>query len=149
MKSREAEIKSPEKTVGFNIEIIQHRNYSFNIFDVAGCNQARPLWKLYHFLEQAKAVIYMIDSSDPSRFEESVEALKLVVSQIELKDAVILILVNKIDKQDGVSVQVIRNVMRLDDVLRNRVWDIQGTSAINGDGLKMGLDWICDQLDKK
>lgn len=91
----------------------------------------------------------MIDACDPSRFEESLEALNQVVTQIELQEAFFLILVNKMDKQDAMSTQEIREVMKLDEVLSNRQWNIQGASAINGEGLREGLDWICQQLDKK
>jgi ADP-ribosylation factor 1/2 len=32
--------------------------------------------------------------------------------------------------------------------LKNRVWHIQGTCALKGDGLYEGLDWLASTLDE-
>ena len=52
-------------TMGFVYETIQHKNFKLSVWDVAGQDSLRPIWK--HYYQNAKAVIFVVDSSDQNR----------------------------------------------------------------------------------
>jgi hypothetical protein len=65
----------------------------------------------------------------------------------ELKDAVLLVLANKQDK--GVmSVSEMEEKLGLHK-LKGRVWKMQGTCALNGDGLHEGFQWLGTVTSKR
>ncbi len=49
-------------TIGFNVEELHYKTISFMVWDVGGQEKLRALWSHYFYL--AKALIYVIDSSD-------------------------------------------------------------------------------------
>jgi GTPase SAR1 family protein len=56
-------------TIGFNLETVQYNNISFAIWDIGGQDKIRPLWKYY--FQGNDAIIYVVDSSDMRRIDES------------------------------------------------------------------------------
>lgn len=83
----------PIPTIGFNVESLEYENLVVTFWDVGGQHKFRPLWK--HYYHEAQAVIFVVDSSDRSRFEEAQKELSKIVSKKELKDALFLIFANK------------------------------------------------------
>ncbi|RVW14764.1 ADP-ribosylation factor-related protein 1 [Vitis vinifera] len=53
----------------------------------------RSIWEKYY--EEAHAVVFVIDASCPSRFEDSKSALEKVIRHEDLQGAPLLILANK------------------------------------------------------
>ena len=68
------------------------------------------------------------------------EELMRMLSEEELRDAVLLVFANKQD-MGVMSVPEITERLGL-HTLRGREWYIQGTCALTGDGLYDGLDWL-------
>jgi ADP-ribosylation factor-like protein 1 len=66
----------------------------------------------------------------------------------ELKDAVILVYANKQDLPNALSEAQIAEAMGLHDI-KTRPWAIFKTSAIKGDGLFEGLDWLVNTLKSR
>ena len=58
-----------------------------------------------------------------------------------LKDAAFLIFANKQDLNGDVSPNELTKILEIDKI-KNRKWFIQGSSAVNGQGIKEGLDWL-------
>lgn len=83
----------PISTIGFNVESLEYENLVFTLWDVGGQNKFRPLWK--HYYHKTQAVIFVVDASDRSRFEEAQNELSKIVNEKELKDALFLIYANK------------------------------------------------------
>ena len=71
-----------------------------------------------------------------------------MLSEDELRDAVLLVFANKADLPNAMSVNKITEKLGL-NALRNRQWFIQQTCATTGDGLYEGLDWISETLSNK
>jgi ADP-ribosylation factor protein 1 len=97
----------------------------------------------------------VVDSNDRDRLDDSKdyehsakEELNRMLSEDELRDAVLLVFANKQDLPNAMKVQEVTERLGLDK-LRNRHWHIQGTSALTGEGLYAGLDWLCDTITKK
>ena len=60
-------------TIGFNVETLHYKNLEFNAWDIGGQHKLRTLWQ--HYFDNTDALIYVVDSNDDERVEESREAL--------------------------------------------------------------------------
>lgn len=49
-------------TIGFNVEELNFKTIKFMVWDVGGQEKLRNLWT--HYFDKARALIYVIDSSD-------------------------------------------------------------------------------------
>eukprot|EP00003_Mantamonas_plastica_P004293 TRINITY_DN133_c0_g1_i2.p1 TRINITY_DN133_c0_g1~~TRINITY_DN133_c0_g1_i2.p1 ORF type:complete len:202 (-),score=69.40 TRINITY_DN133_c0_g1_i2:20-604(-) len=75
---------------------------NFTAWDLGGHKQARKIWGDYY--AQADGIVYLVDSAEPERFEESREALNGLLSSKQLSsDIPVLILGNKIDLDGACS----------------------------------------------
>jgi ADP-ribosylation factor protein 1 len=137
-------------TIGFNVEHITFGKIDFTVFDVGGQDKIRALWK--HYYHNTDAIIFVIDSSDADRLTKSENCveheLSLLLNSDELKNAVFLFLANKQDKDQALKIVDIMETLKLYNI-KNRSWFIQGTSAITGDGIYEGFEWLSKTLNKK
>lgn len=120
-------------TIGFNVETVSPvKNVSFTVWDVGGQDKIRPLWR--HYFSGAHGLLYVVDASDRSRFEEAKNELDWVLESDEMKGVPVVVLANKQDLPQAATPSDV--AMRLGlDKLRNRKWYVQGTSALSGDGI--------------
>ena len=112
-------------------------------------------------------LIFVVDSNDRERISESHDELKRFLGEDELKDCIVLVMANKQDLPNAMSVEEVTEKMELNS-LRDRTWCkcvschimilltcllypvvIQGTCATNKDGLYEGLEWIQTQITNK
>lgn len=146
-KLRLGEVVNTHPTIGFNVETLKYKKIEFTVWDVGGQDKIRPLWRYY--LENAKAVIWVVDSNDQERLsgasEHAAEELAKVLADPALDGAALLVLANKQDLPQALPVNVIADRLGLHD-LRNRKWYITGTNAMSGEGLYEGLDWLAKTL---
>ena len=142
-------------TIGFNVETVSYKNIDFTVWDVGGQHKIRPLWR--HYYRGTDAIIFVIDSNDKERIDNSngkdeFDTVKYELNNIlyedELKSAHILLLANKQDLPNAMSINEISKVLELNKI-KNRKWFIQGCCAKSGDGLYEGLDWLSKQLKSK
>eukprot|EP00483_Globobulimina_turgida_P007656 UN07671 len=75
------------------------------------------------------------------------EELHSMLQDDELRDAVLLVLANKQDLPNTMSVNEIVDRLQL-NVVRNKQWHIQATCPKTGEGLFEGLDWLSNNLNK-
>lgn len=144
MKLKNNEFMQTIPTIGFNVETVEYKNLKFTIWDVGGQPKLRPLWK--HYYLNTQAVIYVIDSSDESRLNESHDELVKLISEKELREASLLIFLNKQDESPSVTIEEIAEKFALYKLFCGRSWHIQACDAISGTGLTDGLDWLSRQL---
>jgi len=76
-------------TVGFNVETVTFKKVKFNVWDVGGQDKIRPLWR--HYFAGTQALIFVVDSSDHERIEEARTELMHIITDREMKDAVLLV----------------------------------------------------------
>jgi len=141
-----AELVKTIPTIGFNVEQLDYKGLRFTIWDVGGQDKIRILWK--HYYQNSDGIIFVIDSNDKERFEKVRETLLLCLNEEELRDAALLIFANKQDIKGSVSPKEISDILEMGKI-KNRKWLVQGSSAISGQGLKEGLDWLANILIKK
>jgi small GTP-binding protein len=126
-------------TIGFNVETVLYKQTSFTMWDVGGCDKIRPL--LRHYFQNTQALIFVVDSRDQERLAETTDELWRLLSEDELNHIPILFYLNKIDIPNGLQSTDVNKQMRLNDI-RNRQWILQPCSALTGEGLYEGLDWL-------
>jgi len=130
-------------TIGLQIEALEYKKTSFITWDLGGRNKIRPLVRFYY--QNTNAIIFVLDSNDRERIGESAEELKKLLQEEELRDCALLVLANKQDKPNAMSITEITEKLGLHS-LRNRTWYIQASCATSGEGLYEGLSWLSQQL---
>lgn len=143
-KLKLGEVVTTIPTIGFNVETVQYKKIEFTVWDIGGQTKLRPLWR--HYFQNTHGVIYVVDSNDRERVTEAYDELANLLRDEELKDAKLLVLANKQDLQNAMSISEITDKLNLHS-LRNRKWHIQSCCATTGDGLYEGLDWLSHALD--
>ncbi|OPJ90543.1 E3 ubiquitin-protein ligase TRIM23 isoform X2 [Patagioenas fasciata] len=143
-KLKQDEFMQPIPTIGFNVETVEYKNLKFTIWDVGGKHKLRPLWK--HYYLNTQAVVFVIDSSYRDRVSEAHSELAKLLTEKELRDALLLIFANKQDVAGALSVEEITDLLSLHKLCCGRSWFIQGCDARSGTGLYEGLDWLSRQL---
>ncbi|KAM3726169.1 ADP-ribosylation factor [Dirofilaria immitis] len=144
-KLKLGEIVTTIPTIGFNVETVEYKNISFTVWDVGGQDKIRPLWR--HYFQNTQGLIFVVDSNDRERIEESRAELHKMLSEDELRDATLLVFANKQDLPNAMSAAELTDKLGLHN-LRSRQWYIQATCATQGHGLYEGLDWLSNQLSK-
>ena len=138
-KLKLGEVVNTIPTIGFNVETVEYKNISFNVWDVGGQDKIRLLWR--HYYTNTQGLIYVVDSNDRDRIDENREELHKMLAEEELRDAVLLVFANKQDLPGALTCPEITDRLGL-HTIRGRTWFIQSTCAVRGDGLYEGLDWL-------
>eukprot|EP00320_Phaeocystis_rex_P009320 CAMPEP_0119086766 /NCGR_PEP_ID=MMETSP1178-20130426/139310_1 /TAXON_ID=33656 /ORGANISM="unid sp, Strain CCMP2000" /LENGTH=218 /DNA_ID=CAMNT_0007069921 /DNA_START=45 /DNA_END=702 /DNA_ORIENTATION=- len=142
-KLQMGEVVTTVPTIGFNVETVQYKNLRFQVWDLGGQTSIRPYWRCYY--QNTNAVIYVVDSADQERMGISKQELITMLEEEELKDAMLIVFANKQDLPGAASTDVIVEKLGLTS-LKNRQWAIFKTSALKGDGLYDGMDWLVNAL---
>jgi small GTP-binding protein len=150
-------------TLGFNVERIDSDCAVYEMWDVGGQNAIRPLWR--HYFQGVQALIYVIDSTERSRFEEAVSEFDKLLLEDQLKEAWILIFANKQvrfevpyslvlscnlkqvhsygqDIAGALSAIEISEALESLPALKHRQWRVQAASAFSRAGLIEGLRFL-------
>lgn len=135
-------------TIGVNVEVLKRENVNLSIFDLGGQLHFRNLWGT--LMKGSSAIIFVLDSADRERFEEANAELWKMLLDPNYPEAPLLIVANKQDKENAMSVEEIIRACGLDDPERlgNRSWHIQPTVATTGFGVEEAIRWIVMELDK-
>merc|ERR1712176_1239680 len=142
-KLKLGEVVTTIPTIGFNVETVEYKNISFQVWDIGGQDKIRKLWR--HYYLGTHGAIFVVDSSDRDRIEDAREELTKMLSEEEMRDAALLVLANKQDLPHAMSTSEVSEKLGLHD-LRRRQWFVQSACATTGDGLFEGLDWLCRTL---
>ncbi|NXX15814.1 ARF5 factor, partial [Podargus strigoides] len=95
-----------------------------------------------------QGLIFVVDSNDRERVQESADELQKMLQEDELRDAVLLVFANKQDMPNAMAVSELTDKLGL-QALRSRTWYVQATCATQGTGLYDGLDWLSHELCKR
>ncbi|EPZ36212.1 ARF/SAR superfamily, partial [Rozella allomycis CSF55] len=112
--------------------------------DVGGQAKIRPLWR--HYFTGTLGLIFVIDSQDKERIEESRQELVKIVSDREMKNCVILIFANKQDLERSMGPTELSEQLQLHKFVGDRKWFVQPCTATTGEGLVEGLKWLADNV---
>eukprot|EP01091_Cochliopodium_minus_P016818 TRINITY_DN6410_c0_g1_i1.p1 TRINITY_DN6410_c0_g1~~TRINITY_DN6410_c0_g1_i1.p1 ORF type:complete len:229 (+),score=71.30 TRINITY_DN6410_c0_g1_i1:30-689(+) len=124
-------------TIGFNCEAITKDNIELTIYDVGGQEKIRPLWRHYYGTEQY--MLYMIDSSDRGKIEESKKEL---FKLREITNSRLIIVGNKQDKGNCMNKEEIINKFDLNSL--NCDYEIFLCSSFDKQTIQPISDYIFD-----
>ncbi|GAV00275.1 hypothetical protein RvY_11149 [Ramazzottius varieornatus] len=138
------EVVTTIPTIGFNVETVTYKNnLKFQCWDLGGQASIRPYWRCYY--ANTDAIIYVVDSADRERMGISRQELVNMLEEEELRTAVIVVLANKQDLPQAMSVAEIHKALGL-DALKNRTFQIFKVSALKGDGLEPVMEWLANAM---
>ena len=126
----------------------------FKTFDLGGHEVARQLWEQY--VTNSDGIVFLVDSADPSRFEESRRTLQELLDNHDLATTPILILSNKVDIQTAVSMETMVQSFGIQHLLTGkggsklrsdqRPLEVFPCSVINRFGYTDGFKWLSKYL---
>ena len=116
------------------MRVRRYKNISFTVWDVGGQDKIRPLWR--HYYTNTQGLIFVVDSNDRDRIGEAHDELHRMLAEDELRrcarssdhstvrpasdvacvcvgSALILVLANKQDLPNAMSVACVRKRCRL------------------------------------
>merc|ERR1712241_158427 len=121
-KLKMGEIVTTIPTWGFNVETAEYKNINFTVWDVGGQDKIRPLWR--HYYQNTQGIIFVVDSNDRERIDDSSgfegcgakEELHRMLAEDELRDAAVLVLANKQDLPNAMSVNEVTEKLGLNQL---------------------------------
>ncbi|KAF8893522.1 P-loop containing nucleoside triphosphate hydrolase protein [Infundibulicybe gibba] len=161
---------SPDKigpTVGQNTGKITLPSTILQFWDLGGQRGIRNIWHRYY--DDCHAVVYVIDADDRERLSEGWEVFESVLSSPQILGLPLLLLANKQDSPQSLSVAEIRHdyedwhQRKLESARRSTYirsgdgdgdsaggaqrermasLDVMGVSAIEGTGVREAVDWL-------
>ncbi|KAK3092342.1 hypothetical protein FSP39_001581, partial [Pinctada imbricata] len=140
------DINTISPTLGFNIKTLEHRGFKLNVWDVGGQRSLRSYWRNY--FESTDGLIWVVDSADRMRLQDCKEELQNLLVEERLAGATLLVFSNKQDLPGALKPEEIKNALDLDSI-KTHHWLIQGCSAVTGDNLLKGIDWIVDDISSR
>ncbi|XP_003385358.1 PREDICTED: ADP-ribosylation factor-like [Amphimedon queenslandica] len=124
-------------TLGFNVETVQPtKSLSFTVWDVGGQEVLRPLWR--HYFQNCDGLLYIVDSADYKRFNEAKEELEWILESEDMINVPLIVMANKQDQPQAKSPAEVSEKLGLNNV-KNRDWRVQGTCAVQGEGVFEGI----------
>lgn len=137
------EVTSTVPTIGFNVQNLEYKSLNMNVWDVGGQDLIRPLWK--HYYANVGGIIYVVDCADLERIDLARSELQGLLNESLLLRVPLLVYANKQDLPRALSAARLTESLGLTAV-HDRKWYVQESSAINGNGLPEGLDWLAEQI---
>ncbi|KAG5508133.1 hypothetical protein JKF63_05385 [Porcisia hertigi] len=130
-------------TVGVNLETLEYKNITFEVWDLGGQTGVRPYWRCY--FSDTDAIIYVVDSTDRDRMGVAKHELYSLLDEDELSKSLLLVFANKQDMPEAASDMEIADELGVSSIM-NRTWTVVKSSAKTGDGLAEGMDWLVEKL---
>ena len=133
-----------QPTVGSNVETIERQNVKLQCWDLAGQTAFRQGWTT--FFNGTDAILFIVDSSDRTRIGEARTELFRVLEDESTGNCCILILANKQDLPNCMSVTDVMESLQLSEI-KDHEWSILPSCSLTGQGLEEAVDWFVAHLD--
>nr|XP_004663363.2 ADP-ribosylation factor-like protein 13B isoform X1 [Jaculus jaculus] len=141
-------------TVGFSKIDLRQGKFDVTIFDLGGGKRIRGIWKNYY--AESYGVIFVVDSSDEERMEETKETMSEVLRHPRISGKPILVLANKQDKEGALGEADVIECLSLEKLVNEHkcLCQIEPCSAVLGYGkkidksIKKGLFWLLHIIAK-
>jgi len=137
------DINTISPTLGFNIKSLDHKGFQLNIWDVGGQKSLRSYWRNY--FESTDGLVWVVDSADKMRLEDCKSELHKLLQEERLGGATLLVFANKRDLPGSLSAAEIKDILKLDEIETHH-WQIVWCSAVTGENLLEGIDWMVNDI---
>lgn len=142
---RHVDLTRIASTVGLNVGKLDTNGVVLNFWDLGGQKELQLLWDKY-FLE-AHGIIWVVDSSDRDRLEESVELFTKIITNELLIGLPLLFIINKQDLSTAMKPSEIMYAYKKSlELIGNRCFLTIPTSALVGSGINESISWIGAQV---
>lgn len=135
-------------------ESVKINNVNIKVFDLGGHQAMRKIWR-QHFMN-IHGIVYIVDSADASRFEESKNEFDQILKSEELQNIPIVILGNKIDKREAQGEMALKKVFELEkessfgaqpvEEKEGKPVKLFMCSVVKKTGIKEAFDWLTTKL---
>ncbi|KEI39823.1 uncharacterized protein L969DRAFT_27371, partial [Mixia osmundae IAM 14324] len=128
-------------TIGQNISRVTLSSSVLQFWDLGGQRDMRTIWSKYY--AESDAVVFVIDSTDPQRFDECWQVFETVVADRRVDGAPILVLANKRDSDQCVQVEEIKERFnRQVEAMNISEGLVMPISALRGEGIREAVNWL-------
>ncbi|CAJ2502019.1 Uu.00g048720.m01.CDS01 [Anthostomella pinea] len=132
-------------TVGFNMKRVQRGHVTLKCWDLGGQPRFRPMWERY--CRGVNAIVFIVDIADLDLLPMAKEELHLLTSQKSLEGIPLLVLGNKSDLPDRLSVDELIDCLDLKNIGHREV-SCYGISAKEETNLDAVLQWLMKWANK-
>ncbi|SAM07644.1 hypothetical protein [Absidia glauca] len=126
-------------TVGFNMRKVTKGNVTMKLWDIGGQPRFRSMWERY--CRGVNAIVFVVDAADHSKLEAAYTELKILLEKPQLANIPMLVLGNKNDLDDALSVKQLIEVLHLQSIT-NREVSCYSISAKNQVNIDVTLQWL-------
>ncbi|KAL1844249.1 hypothetical protein VTJ49DRAFT_2306 [Mycothermus thermophilus] len=126
-------------TVGFNMKRVQRGHVTLKCWDLGGQPRFRPMWERY--CRGVNAIVFIVDIADLDLLPVARDELHLLMSQPTLDGIPLLVLGNKSDLPNRITVDELIDVLDLKDIA-NREVSCYGISAKEETNLEAVVQWL-------
>jgi len=134
-------------TVGFQVDTVEYKDFRFTIWEhrmMTGQDRIKSIWRRNY--EGMDGIIFVVDSTDMDGLAEAKRELHSLLEEDELAQTTVLVVANKQDLSHAMSGEKICDELDLQNLRSGQRWFLQPASAISGDGLYEGLDWLAHEI---
>jgi small GTP-binding protein len=103
-------------TVGLGQKTLLYDTNQVTFYDLGGNSRFRSVWQ--KFFAELWGFIWVVDSSNPDRFEESVEVLETVRNHKMMTNKPFVVLANKQDTEGAVKAAELRTACKFSDEIK-------------------------------
>ncbi|CEQ41069.1 SPOSA6832_02760 [Sporobolomyces salmonicolor] len=126
-------------TIGFNLRKVQKGNVTLKLWDIGGQPRFRSMWERY--CRGVSAIVWVLDSADPSTFPAARAELHALLEKGVLGGIPLLVLANKNDVEGCAQVEEVIGALDLASVA-NREVSCYSVSAKSQRNLDITLTWL-------
>ena len=98
-------------TVGLGQRTFMFDDIQLTVYDLGGNSKFRSVWE--RFYAEIWGFIFLVDSSDPLRFEESKNTLNQMLKHKMLEGKPFIVVANKQDKEGSINSNELKNIFQL------------------------------------
>jgi len=131
-------------TVGFNMKKVVKGHVTIKAWDLGGQPRFRSMWERY--CRGVNAILYVVDSADAERIPESKDELFELVERPVLAGIPLLVLGNKNDLPEAISVEQLIDQMDLKNI-EGREVSCYSISAKESMNLEAVFKWLIARSD--
>jgi ADP-ribosylation factor-like protein 8 len=132
-------------TVGFNMKRVQKGHVTLKCWDLGGQPRFRSMWERY--CRGVNAIVFIVDSADTAALPVAKDELHLLLEKPVLEGIPLLVLGNKSDLEEKLSVDEIIDALDLKSISHREV-SCYGISAKEETNLDAVLQWLVARASK-